>query len=114
MTLELYQIQEQECREAQQNQQAEDWGFAALELAELVKRWGKVAIATELATYPDPIVSANCSNCIHWRLEKELLLADGSTFTTRPYCSLRAASDLLQLPQTYADRCQFYDPNTPF
>ncbi len=103
-----------ETQERQDVEKSEEWGFATLELAKLVKRWGKVAIETELATYPDPIVSANCSHCIHWRLAKELLLADGSTFTTRPYCSLRAASDLLQLPQSYADRCQFYDPNTPF
>lgn len=107
-------IAEQERHKEQACQKDEEWGFAMLELAELVKRWGKVAIATELSTYPDPIVSATCTNCLHWRLARKLLLADGNTFTTRPYCSLRAASDLLQLPQSYADRCQFYDPNTPF
>ena len=113
----MYELDLSTCQEVQERQdieKSEEWGFAMLELAELVKRWGKVAIETELSTYPDPIVSATCSNCIHWRLAKKLELADGSTFTTRPYCSLRAASDLLQLPQSYADRCRFYDPNTPF
>ena len=111
------------CREAQERQDLEkskEWGFATLELAELVKRWGKVAIEAQLATYPDTPLDATstheaqCAQCVNWRPSRTLTLADGDSYTTHPFCALRAASDLMQMPQSYASRCHFYESAVPF
>ncbi|MEL7224986.1 MAG: hypothetical protein AAGL17_08970, partial [Cyanobacteria bacterium J06576_12] len=44
---------EQAKREAYQDQAAEEWDFALSELAQLVRRWGKAAIAKELSNLPE-------------------------------------------------------------
>ena len=70
----MYELDLSTCQEAQVRQdleKAEEWGFATLELAELVRRWGKQAIETELAKLPDtppmqhPPLCAQCVNCGH-------------------------------------------------
>ncbi|MEO0644809.1 MAG: hypothetical protein AAFZ17_01435 [Cyanobacteria bacterium J06650_10] len=108
MTPEMYQISEQENRESQQDQQAEEWGFATLELSELVKRWGKDVIARELAKLPDATPAPfekTCGMCQHHRLNPE-------------HCSLRAAADLdyISFPatSTHAENCPFFTEDCPF
>ena len=48
MTYEIYQEIEQERREALEDQKAEEWGFALLEIAELVRVWGYEAVLAEV------------------------------------------------------------------
>ena len=108
MTPEMYQTAEQERRETQQDQQALEWGFATLELAELVKRWGKDEIARELAKLPPcppATFQKTCGMCQHHRLNPE-------------HCSLRAAADLdfigLAATSTHAENCPFFTEDCPF
>lgn len=108
MTPEMYQTAEQEKREIQQDQQAEEWGFAMLELAELVKRWGKKVIARELAKLPPrppATFQKTCGMCHHHRQNPE-------------HCSLRAAADVdfISLPatSTHAENCPFFTEDFPF
>lgn len=113
-------LREQEAREKAADQQAEEWGFATAELAELVRIWGKAAIAKELAKYPDtqpadkPSYAPQCGQCVQWRSARPLQLSDGSTVTVPGSCQLRAAADLEQMPQDYAARCHHYEENIPF
>ncbi|NEZ54227.1 hypothetical protein [Adonisia turfae] len=107
----------QERREKQDVAEAEEWGFAMLELAELVKRWGKQAIANELAKLPDTSPMQHqplCAQCVNWRPPRPIPLSNGTTHMSLGLCELRAASDLAQLPQHYAGKCSFYEPDTPF
>lgn len=108
MTPEMYQISEQERRESEQDQRAEEWGFAMLELTELVKRWGKDAIARELAKLPDTTpkpFEKTCGMCQHHRLNPE-------------HCSLRAAADFdyisFAATSTHAESCPFFTEDCPF
>ena len=104
-------------REDESAQRAEEWGFATLELAELVRIWGKQAIADELAQLPDAPPQPHrplCAQCINWRPPRPLGLSNGSTYISPGLCELRAASDLVQMPQHYAAKCSFYEPDTPF
>ena len=105
----------QDRREKEATQRSEEWGFATLELAELVRVWGKQAIADELAQLPDtPPHRPLCAQCVNWRPPHPLELSNGSTYTRPGLCELRAASDLVQMPQHYAAKCSFYEPDTPF
>ena len=116
----MYELDLSTCQEAQERQdleKSEEWGFAMLELAELVKRWGKVAIQTELATYPDTpptLYQPLCAQCVNWRPPDPKPLSNGKTFMSLGLCELRAAGDLAQMPQHYAAKCSFYEPDTPF
>jgi hypothetical protein len=107
----------QERREKEASQKAEEWSFATLELAELVRIWGKQAIETELAKLPDTPPMQHqplCAQCVSWRPPRPLLLSNGTTHMSLGLCELRAASDLAQMPQHYASRCRFYSPDVPF
>ncbi|NEP15448.1 MAG: hypothetical protein F6J97_00925 [Leptolyngbya sp. SIO4C1] len=116
--VELAYLREQADREQQQDQQAEEWGFAVLELAELVKRWGKAAIARELAALPDtsPVIdyAPTCEQCVNWRPQRAAALANGTTAQLGDFCEARAAADLEQLPKDYAERCSLYEEKIPF
>lgn len=48
MTYEIYQKTEQQQREVIADQKAEEWGFALLEIAELVRVWGYEEIFREV------------------------------------------------------------------
>ena len=105
MTPETYYELEQEKLAMQQESRAEEWGFACLELAELVRRWGKAAIQKELdgltdrAEWPQP--QPHCSQCMNWQEPRS---------TNRPgFCVPRAAASLEQKPQSYAAQCPFFD-----
>ena len=107
----------QERREKEDVAKAEEWGFATLELAELVRRWGKQVIETELTKLPDTppmLYQPLCAQCVHWRPPCPMPLSNGNTYTRPGFCELRAASDLAQMPQHYAAKCSFYEPDTPF
>ncbi|NEP62695.1 MAG: hypothetical protein F6K31_38210 [Symploca sp. SIO2G7] len=108
----------QQRREQDADQRGEEWGFATLELAELVRIWGKQAIETELAKLPDtpPLQEQQplCAQCVNWRPPRPLELSNGATYMSMELCELRAASDLAQMPQHYAANCSFYEPDTPF
>ena len=107
----------QERREKEDVAKAEEWGFATLELVELVRIWGKKAIATELAKLPDtPPMQYQplCAQCVNRRPPRPMPLSNGNTYISLGLCELRAASDLAQMPQHYAAKCSFYEPDTPF
>lgn len=122
MTPEMYQTAEQAHRETQQDQQAEEWGFATVELAELVKRWGKAAVLREVMSLPD-IASLprssfafqpTCEQCVNWRPRRAATLSNGSTTQLGGFCEARAAADLAQMPTGYAERCQLFEEKIPF
>ncbi|MEO1391076.1 MAG: hypothetical protein AAFV85_27395 [Cyanobacteria bacterium J06634_6] len=112
----------QEKREQQQDQQAEEWGFALLELAELVRRWGKEAISRELASLPDTAPAAayvknykpTCNQCVNWRPPRALQLANGTSHQSIGFCEARAAAEMEQMPKEYAERCRLYEEKIPF
>ena len=107
----------QERREKQDLEKLKEWGFATLELAELVRIWGKQAIEAELATLPDTPPMQHrplCAQCVNWRPPRPMPLSNGNTYMSLGLCELRAASDLAQMPQHYAAKCSFYEPDTPF
>ena len=116
----MYELDLSTCQEAQVRQdleKAEEWGFATLELAELVRRWGKQAIETELAKLPDTPPMQHpplCAQCVNWRPPRPIALSNGNTHMSLGLCELRAASDLVQMPQHYAAKCSFYEPDTAF
>ena len=117
----MYELDFSLCQQRRENQDvktAEEWGFATLELAELVRIWGKQTIETELAKLPDmpPLqYQPLCAQCVNWRPPHPIELSNGATCCmSMGLCTLRAASDLVQMPQHYAAKCSFYEPDTPF
>ena len=116
----MYELDFITCQEKQGKQdleKSEEWGFATLELAELVRRWGKQTIEAELAKLPDTPPMQHqplCAQCVNWRPPHPIPLSDGNTYMSLGLCALRAASDLAQMPQHYAGKCSFYEPDTPF
>ena len=121
MTPEMYQTAEQAHRETQQDQQAEEWGFATVELADLVKRWGKATVIREVMSQPDtaPPQSSfafqpTCEQCVNWRPRRTAVLGNGSTTQVGGFCEARAAADLAQMPTGYAERCQLFEEKIPF
>lgn len=107
----------QDRREKEATEKSEEWGFATLELAELVRIWGKQAITDELDQLPDtpPLQHQPlCAQCVNWRPPHPMPLSNGQTFMSLGLCELRAASDLVQMPQHYAAKCSFYEPDTLF
>jgi len=111
MTPEIYYELEQEKLEQQQESLAEEWGFACLELAELVRRWGKAAIQKELDELSDRTewLQPQCGQCMHWNVDKNLALSNGNRYSRPGFCELRASADLEQKPQNYAAQCPFFD-----
>jgi hypothetical protein len=66
---------------------------------------------------PQPIsqpISKVCAQCVNWQPARRLHLANGTTQLSPGFCTVRAAADLSQLPQTYAERCRFYEEDIPF
>ena len=55
-----------------------------------------------------------CVQCVNWHPARSLHLADGTTQESPGFCTLRAAADLAQLPQSYAEECRFYEEDIPF
>ena len=117
---ELAYAKSQAQRVQEADQQSEEWGFDCLTLAEMVKRWGKAAIVTELARYPDiaPEATATyqlqCAQCVNWRSPRPRRLSNGNIHTSPGFCELRAASDQAQESQTYASQCPFFEEVIPF
>lgn len=61
-----------------------------------------------------PVIPKVCAQCVNWRSSRRLHLADGTTQPTPGFCIVRAAADLPQMPQTYAECCQLYEEEIPF
>ena len=105
-------------RETASDERGIAWQEAITELTELVRVWGTDAITAELAKLPNvsPAVQwePQCAQCQHWHEPRTLTRGDQSRFTTPAHCSLRAASDLTQMPQQYAAQCHFYEETCPF
>lgn len=55
-----------------------------------------------------------CAQCVNWQPARQLRLADGTTPHTPGFCIVRAAADLPQMPQAYAENCRFYEEDIPF
>ena len=60
---------------------------------------------------PPPLL---CAQCINWQPDRRLHLADGTTRLRPGYCATRAAADLPQMAQAYAQQCRFYEEEIPF
>ncbi|WP_240518967.1 hypothetical protein [Leptolyngbya sp. BC1307] len=63
-------------------------------------------------TYPP--IPKGCPQCVNWRPARRLHLADGTTQLSPGFCAARAAADLPQMSQDYAERCRFYAEEIPF
>lgn len=63
---------------------------------------------------PSPPIPKVCVQCVNWRPARLLHLADGTTRSAPGFCTARAAADLPQMSQDYAERCRFYVEETPF
>ena len=61
-----------------------------------------------------PPIPRVCPQCINWQPAKLLHLADGSTWPAPGFCTARAAADLPQMSEDYAERCQLYIEEGPF
>ncbi|MEO0516308.1 MAG: hypothetical protein AAF171_03295 [Cyanobacteria bacterium P01_A01_bin.116] len=111
---------EQTKREAYQDQAAEEWDFALSELAQLVRRWGKAAIAKELSNLPETDVDMwkdwvpSCHECVNWRCARTFKLSDGSLYAADGFCKTRAGASLEQMPQDYARTCRLFELDCPF
>ena len=91
-----------ECEQAQRAALQDDW-------AEWVE-----SEQPQPACLPIPRV---CPQCVNWQPEQTLVLmhlADGSTRPVPGFCTARAAADLPQMSQDYAERCRFYAEEIPF
>ncbi|PZO16891.1 MAG: hypothetical protein DCF25_11900 [Leptolyngbya foveolarum] len=55
-----------------------------------------------------------CAQCVNWQPERPLHLADGTIFHRPGFCETRAAADLSQMSQDYAQRCRLFKPTVPF
>ena len=110
---------EQAKREQRQDDSAEAWDEAVLSIKELIEQWGLPALQAALSLLPKqyspvsvpPVV---CSECENWRASRLLHLADGSTRNTPGFCTARAAADLPQVSQHYAQQCQLFEHHMPF
>lgn len=107
-------------REEYQDQVAEEWSFALLELNQLVRRWGKAAISKELSALPDMDVdlwkdwTPSCDECVNWRCACTLKLSNGALYVADGFCRARAAASLEQMPRDYAKACRFFRLDCPF
>lgn len=61
-----------------------------------------------------PIIPKVCVQCVNWRSSRLLHRADGTTWLRPAFCVARAAVDLPQMPQSYAERCRLYTEDCPF
>ena len=68
------------------------------------------AIEHALDSSPSPV----CAQCVNWRSQRQPHLADGATSLTRGFCTTRAAADLPQMSQDYAQKCSFFEEEIPF
>ncbi len=55
-----------------------------------------------------------CPQCVNWQPARQLHLADGTTQPAPGFCTARAAADLPQMAQEYAERCRFCEEKIPF
>jgi len=88
-------------------------------LKEQIEYWGVPALYAALSLLLEQSSSAptppvTCSQCENWQAERQLHLADGSTQTIQGFCAARAAADLPQMSQDYAQRCRLFEPYIPF
>ncbi len=61
-----------------------------------------------------PVIPKVCAQCVNWRSSRLLHRADGTTWRRPGFCVVKAAVDLPQMPQTYAERCRLYEEEIPF
>ena len=62
----------------------------------------------------DAPIPPACAQCVNWRSQRQPHLADGATSLTRGFCTTRAAADLPQMSQDYAQKCSFFEEEIPF
>lgn len=65
---------------------------------------------------PEPTSEPNkvCAQCVNWRPERPLHLADGTTRPSPGFCASRAAAALPQMLPAYAERCRLFEEEIPF
>ncbi|MEL7223572.1 MAG: hypothetical protein AAF810_27995 [Cyanobacteria bacterium P01_D01_bin.36] len=62
----------------------------------------------------DAPIPPACAQCVNWRSQRQLYLADGTISLNSGFCTTRAAADLLQLSQNYAQNSSFFEEEIPF
>lgn len=67
-----------------------------------------------IAPFPEQPIQKLCAQCTRWQPKRLLRLADGTTQPTPGFCTSRAAADLMQMPQAYAEHCRLYEEDIPF
>ena len=68
----------------------------------------------EIPQSSEQFLPSVCAQCVNWQPARQLRLADGTTPHTPGFCIVRAAADLPQMPQAYAENCRFYEEDIPF
>lgn len=116
----IMQTKEQTKREEYQDQAAEEWALALMELAQLVRRWSKATIAEELSKLSDADTDVwqewtpSCNECENWRSARTFQLSSGALYQADGFCQVRATASLEQMPQDYARVCRFFELDCPF
>ncbi len=82
--------------------------------ARLEDDWAKWAEREQPCPTPELVPPKVCAQCVNWKPERHLRLADGTNRIAPGFCTARAAADLQQMSQDYAERCSFYEECIPF
>jgi hypothetical protein len=110
---------EQERRAQQDDDWAREWEEAVYSLKEMIEHWGVPALYAALSLLPEhyslpSLPPVTCSECVNWQTKRQLHLVDGSTRTLQGFCAARAAADLPQMSQDYAQQCRLFEQAMPF
>jgi hypothetical protein len=95
------------------DQATADYEYEQENRAALQDNWADGA-ESEVSQPISPPIPKLCAHCLNWQPARRLHLADGTTQLIPGFCAVRAAADLPQQPQTYAERCRFYAEEIPF
>ncbi|PZO52312.1 MAG: hypothetical protein DCF15_13920 [Phormidesmis priestleyi] len=82
--------------------------------ARLEDDWASWMETEQPCPTPELVPQKVCAQCVNWRHERHLHLADGTRQTAPGFCTARAAADLQQMSPDYAERCRFYKEYIPF
>ncbi len=96
------------------DQATADYIYEQERRAALQDDWAEWAESEQPWPTPQWIPTKVCHQCVNWRAERLLHLTEGSTRTAPGFCTARAAADLPQMSQGYAERCSFYEECIPF
>lgn len=95
------------------DQATADYEREQAQRAALQDDWADCAESEQPQRTYQPIPKV-CPQCVNWRPARRLRLVDGSTRLVPGFCTARAAANLPQMSQDYAEHCRFYEEEIPF